>query len=168
MKTYMILLCVILISVNNTYGQEKVVDSSNDTMIDKYFSGYSKQPGFEVKQMSEAMINRSNETGMWKHPAIARIMKQIRFYKYLDMPASQEFVTKVLDQVNQKVKKDHVYDEYFRWEQNGNTSVIIYTRGKKAITELVTVSIQWGNMHVSSFVGDAIDIESVKALTTNP
>jgi len=121
--------------VNNTYGQEKVVDSSTDTMIDKYFSSYSKQPGFEVKQMSEAMINRSNETGMWKHPAIARIMKQIRFYKYLDMPASQEFVTKVTGSGKPKSKKRPWYTMNTSDGRKMAIHRLLFIPGKKAITE---------------------------------
>jgi len=168
MKTYLLLVCLTSIIFTRTFAQVKTSNKSHNTMIDKYFNSFSKSPGFEVKEMSESMIRRSNEDGVWKHPAITKIMKQIRFYQYIDLPGSPESFAKILDQVSQKINQDNIYNEYFKWGKNGYTSVIIYIKGEKPITELVTISTSPGNLHVSSFSGESIDMASIKALTVHP
>lgn len=168
MKIYLLLICLTSIALTKTFAQVKKNNDSHHTMIDKYFNTFEKLSGYEVREMNELMIRRSNEDGMWKHPAISKLMKQITFYQYLDLPASPESIEKILGQVSQKIKQEGVYEEYFKWEKNGYTSVVIYTKGKKPITELVTIVMSPGNLHVSSFSAASIDITSIKALTVNP
>lgn len=165
MKLYNILILSIVCSANLCLGQEKLSIGSTDNMIDKYFRIYASQPGYEVQYMGEAMVKRSNETNVWKHPAISRIMKQVRAYKNLNIPVTPDLTNKIIQQLDQSIRKDKIYEEYYRYETNGKISFILYTRGNKIITEVVSISIQWGNMHVSSFMGDNIEMASIKALS---
>jgi hypothetical protein len=146
-------------------GQGKTGAEQNQSFIDLYFKQYSHMPRYTVNTMGEAMVKRSNETGMWTHPSIARIMKQVKTYKYLSFDSTPEFSGKLIGQLDEEIKKSSIYKEYYRWELNGVTSGVIYTRynGNK-ITELVNVSVGKKNLLVSSFLGDNIDLESVRSL----
>jgi len=162
MKTYNLILFHLFLSAL-CWGQEKQVSPSNNSMIDKYFTVYAKQPGYEVQLMGESMISRSNEMGMWKHPTIARIMKQVKYYKYLNIPVTTGTKLKMIERLNLEVQKDGLYHEYYKQEASDNT-IIIYTKGLKIVTELVLVSDQGNRLNVSCFFGNHIDMDSVRAL----
>ncbi|MCF0063208.1 DUF4252 domain-containing protein [Dyadobacter chenwenxiniae] len=156
---------IILFSSYYSFGQDKLAPEPNQTFIDLYFKQYAGMPGYSVNTMGEAMVKRSNETGMWSHPSIARIMKQVKTYKYLSFDSSPEKSNQIISQLDTEMKKSSIYKEYYRWELNGKTSGIIYTRSNgNKITELVNVSVGKKNFLVSSFLGDNIDLESVRSL----
>lgn len=162
MKRYILIILHISLSTV-CFGQKQQTPPANNNMIDQYFAIYANQPGYEVQLMGESMIKRSNEMGMWKHPIVARIMKQIKYYRYLNMPVSKATKLKVIERLNADVNRDGIYEEYYRQEATDST-IIIYTKGQKAITELVLVSSQGNNLNVSSFFGNQIDMESIRAL----
>jgi hypothetical protein len=105
---------------------------------------------------------------MWSHPSIARIMKQVKVYKYLNFNSSTQHSEEIVNQLDQAVSKGNLYKEYFRWELNDRTSSVIYTRGKENIvTEVVYFTISAKQIHVSCYVGDNIDLESIRSLVSN-
>ena len=158
---------LLLFTASFSFGQNKA-DGQTETMIDLYFKRYSGEPGYEVNTMGEAMVKRTNEIGMWTHPSIARIMKQVKTYKYLNFDSSPEHSGEIVAQVDAVVKKGNLYKEYFRWELNGTTLSIIYTHGSSSkITELDYVTISKKQISVSCFVGDNIDMESIRSLVLN-
>lgn len=165
MKVIVLSIYVMLFTVSFSFGQDKRAASQNETFIDLYFKRYTAEPKFSVNTMGEAMVKRSNELGMWSHPSIARIMKQVKMYQYLSFDSSPEHSTEIIRQLDLTMKKSSIYKEYYRWELNGTTSGIIYTRSNgNKITELVNISVGKKNFLVSCFVGDNIDMESVRSL----
>lgn len=166
MKAQFIILLLLSLSFNLAFGQEKNSGKADDSFVDAYFTTYAKMPGYDAQMMGEAMVKRLNDKEAWKHPSIARIMKQVKTYKNLSMPVTPEFTSSMLEQLDQQVKKDQRYDQYYR-KVTANSVVIIYTRGKQLIKEIAVVSIAWGRLTVSSFIGDQIDLESVRALSEN-
>jgi hypothetical protein len=167
MKTIILSIYLLVITTAFTFGQGKPA-SQTKTMIDLYFSRYSDEPKYEVNTMGEAMVKRTNEMRMWSHPSIARIMKQVKVYKYLNFNSSAEHSEEIVNQIDKAVNKDNLYKEYFRWELNDRTSSVIYTRGKESIvTEVVYFTISAKKIHVSCYVGDNIDLESIRSLVSN-
>jgi len=167
MKAFLFI-CLLLFTTAFSFGQNKAAAGQTETMIDLYFKRYSGEPGYEVNTMGEAMVKRTNEIGMWTNPSIARIMKQVKTYKYLNFDSSPEHSREILAQVDAAVKKGNLYKEYFRWELNDTTSSIIYTHGSSSnITELDYVTISKKQISVSCFVGDNIDMESIRSLVLN-
>jgi len=159
---------LLLFTTAFSFGQNKATAGQTETMIDLYFKRYSGEPGYEVNTMGEAMVKRTNEIGMWTNPSIARIMKQVKTYKYLNFDSSPEHSREIVAQVDAAVKKGNLYKEYFRWELNNTTSSIIYTHGSSSkITELAYVTISKKQISVSCFVGDNIDMESIRSLVLN-
>ena len=160
-----IVIYILLFTSYISLGQGKAEPEQSQTFIDLYFRQYADLPKYAVNTMGEAMVKRSNETGMWSHPSIARIMKQVKTYKYLSFDSPPEYSKKVINQLDDEMKKSSTYKEYYRWELNGVTSGIIYTRSNgNKITELVNVSVGKKKLLVSSFLGDDIDLESVRLL----
>ncbi len=167
MKAFLFI-CLLLFTTAFSFGQNKATAGQTETMIDLYFKRYSGEPRYEVNTMGEAMVKRTNEIGMWTHPSIARIMKQVKTYKYLNFDSSPEHSREIVAQVDAAVKKGNLYKEYFRWELNDTTSSIIYTHGSSSnITELDYVTISKKQISVSCFVGDNIDMESIRSLVLN-
>jgi hypothetical protein len=141
--------------------------TADDTMIGRYFKAYANQPKYRITTMSEQMVAQSNEMGMWKHPSIARIMKQVKTYQYLNFDAPPAFSANVISRLDAAVKKDGLYQEYFNWETNGTVSALIYTRGKAAISEVVYITLGPKRIHISCYLGNNISMESIKALAKN-
>jgi len=167
MKAFLFI-CLLLFTTAFSFGQNKATAGQTETMIDLYFKRYSGEPRYEVNTMGEAMVKRTNEIGMWTHPSIARIMKQVKTYKYLNFDSSPEHSREIVAQVDAAVKKGNLYKEYFRWELNDTTLSIIYTHGSSSnITELDYVTISKKQISVSCFVGDNIDMESIRSLVLN-
>ncbi len=167
MKTAILYLSLFLASMSFSFGQDKPATSKVETMIDLYFKRYSAQPKYEINTMGEAMVKRTNEMGMWTHPGIARIMKQVKTYKYLNFNSSPKYLQEVVAQVDAAVKKDGLFKEYFRWELNDVISTVIYIKGDKKITELDYITINKEHISVSCFIGEDIDMESIRSLATN-
>lgn len=167
MKNLTLTIYLLLVSTAFTFGQKKSV-SQTKTIIDLYFNRYADEPGYEVNTMGEAMVKRTNEMGMWSHPSIARIMKQVKVYKYLNFNSSPQHSEEIISQIEVAVNKDRLYKEYFKWELNDRTSSVIYTRGKEnVVTEVVYLTISAKKMYVSCYVGDNIDMESIRSLVLN-
>ncbi|NRF37718.1 DUF4252 domain-containing protein [Pedobacter foliorum] len=167
MKTIILSIYLLLSTAAFTSGQGKPA-SQTKTMIDLYFSRYSDEPKYEVNTMGEAMVKRTNEMHMWSHPSIARIMKQVKVYKYLNFNSSPQHSEEIVNQIDKAVNKDNWYKEYFKWELNDRTSSVIYTRGKEnMVTEVVYFTISAKKIHVSCYVGDNIDMESIRSLVLN-
>lgn len=166
MKAHYIILFILSLSFNLAFGQGNNSGKAEDSFVDAYFTSYAKMPGYNAQTMGEAMIKRLSGKGSWKHPSIARIMKQVKTYKNLSLPVSPQFTNTMIEQLDQDVRKDGRYDQYYR-KVTGESIVIIYTRGKPTIKEIAVVSVAWGHLTVSSFIGDQIDLESVRALSEN-
>ena len=167
MKIIILFFSLLLTSISFSFGQDKPTDGKVETMIDLYFTRYATEPKYEINTMGEAMVKRTNEMGMWTHPSIARIMKQVKTYKYLNFNGSSEHLQEVAGQVDAALKKGALYKEYFRWEVNDTISSLIYTKGDKRITELDYITINKGHISVSCFIGDNIDMESIRSLAAN-
>jgi len=159
-----IFLLFILIGLNAP-AQNKT--ETEITMIDLYFKEYSSQPKYKVITMNERMIQHSNETGMWTHPAFAKVMKQVTLYRFVNFDSSPEMSSKIVDKLSAAVKKDKRYDEYYRSSTKGAVSTLIYTKGKKTITEITYITIDSKHMHISCFVGNSIDLENIRTLAPN-
>ncbi|MFD2581370.1 hypothetical protein ACFSR6_02640 [Pedobacter vanadiisoli] len=166
MKTIVVYFSLLLTMVSFSYGQQKSAGNA-ETMIDLYFKSYSGESKYQINTMGEAMVKRTNEMGMWTHPSIARIMKQVKTYKYLNFNSSSENLQKIIAQVSTAVNKGNIYKEYFRWETNDVVSSVIYTKGDKKITELDYITLNKGHISVSCFIGDNIDMESIRSLVAN-
>jgi hypothetical protein len=166
MKNIIIYFSLLLSNISFSFAQQKSTDKV-ETMIDFYFKQYSAEPKYEINTMGEAMVKRTNEMGMWTHPSIARIMKQVKTYKYLNFNGTPENLQKIVNQLDAAVKKNNTYKEYFRWEMNNTISSVIYTKGDKKITELDYITINKGRISVSCFIGDNIDMESIRSLVAN-
>lgn len=160
-----VMIAILLIAVLRLNAQNRVPK----TMIDLYFTAYSRQPGYETNTMGEDMIKNTLKIDMWKHPSIARIMRQISLYQYLDFQSTTELNKKIISGITEQNHTNNIYKEYFRWELNGKTSSIIYTRGpNNNITEVVYLTIDAkDNVYVSCFVGDHISMESIEDLAKN-
>lgn len=152
-----------VLSIGLSFSQAKT-RPKDETMIDRYFTE-NVQSGGKVMTLREAMIKRSLEIGMYKHPGIIKVLKQVTTYKTLSFGSSAEQSAKTLVLLDQKIKKDHSYDEYFRYEDDDITSSVIYTRGGKIITELTVITVGRSNLTVSCYIGDNISIESIRELT---
>jgi hypothetical protein len=167
MKTILLSLYILLLTVTVSFGQDKTAGGS-ETLIDLYFKPYSGEPKYEVNTMGEAMVKRTNEMGMWKHPAIARIMQQVKMYKYLNFNGESGHLQQVVAEVDAAMKKGSLYKEYFKWEMNNAVSSIIYTRSSgNKIIEVDYVTTSKSHLSVSCFVGDNINMESIRALAEN-
>lgn len=166
MKNIIIYFSLILSSISFSFAQQKP-SGQVETMIGLYFKPYSAEPKYQINTMGEAMVKRTNEMGMWTHPSIARIMKQVKTYQSLNFNGTPENLQKIVNQIDAAVKKNKVYQEYFRWEMNNTVSSVIYTRGDKKIIELDYITISKGHISVSCFVGDDIDMESIRSLVAN-
>lgn len=167
MKLTLLSIWLLFNTVSFSFGQEKTVTGKTETMIDLYFKRYSAESRYQVNTMGEAMVKRTNEMGMWTHPSIARIMKQVKMYKYLNFDASPDHLQEIISQIGAAVKKGNIYKEYFKWELNDNVSSVIYTKGDNKITELDYITINKGHISVGCFIGDDIDMESIRTLAAN-
>jgi hypothetical protein len=167
MKSIFKLLVLLTLLLTQSAFAQSAKTMADDTMIGRYFKAYEDQPKYRITTMSEQMVAQSNEMGMWKHPSIARIMKQVKSYQYLNFDAPADFTATVIKKLDAAVKKDRLYQEYFKWETNGTVSALIYTRGKTAITEVVYITLSPKRMHISCYLGNNISMESIKALAKN-
>lgn len=152
-----------VLSTGLSFGQA-TTRPKDETMIERYFSE-NVQSGGKVMTLREAMIKRSLEIGMYKHPGMIKVLKQVTTYKTLRFGSSAEQSAKTLAQLDQKIKKDHSYNEYFRYEDDDTTSSVIYTRGGKIINELTVITVGRNDLIVSCYIGDNISIESIRELT---
>lgn len=163
MKTTLlaILLCF---AMGNLFAQDKA--AKEQTFIDLYLKPYSSEAKYQVNTMGEAMVKRSNEMGMWTHPSIARIMKQVKLFKTLNFNTDR--TQEIIKQIAATTQKAHVYNEYFKWEMNGAVSSVIYTRNNGSkVVELVYLTANKRGVNVSCFIGDDIDLESIRSLAQN-
>lgn len=167
MKRYLKIMLFCLSILTNLSVQAQNNTELESTMIDSYFKDYSGQPKYKVTTMNERMIQHSNEIGMWTHPAFAKVMKQVRLYKFLNFHSSPQMSSEIVNKLVTAVRKDKLYDEYYRSSQNGAVSTLIFTKGKKPITEITYITIDSKHMHISCFVGNSIDIESIRTLAPN-
>jgi hypothetical protein len=164
MKTILLSFWVILFSVSPLFSQDKTSEVRAPTLIDIYLKSFSGEPGYRVSGMSEDMLKRFNETGMWKNPNLARFMKQIKLYKSLHFQSSTENGRQIIGKIDAAIKKDRLYKPYAVLNQNGAISdIYIRTNGNKVI-ELAYVVINNSGIGASSYVGDNIEIESIRSL----
>jgi hypothetical protein len=164
MKRYRFHIIFLLVMLMGSIAQAQHKTDPGITMIDVYFSNYSNLPKYKVTTMNERMIEHSNKVGMWTHPAFARIMKQVKLYKFLNFDSSVKLSAEIVSKLSAAVKKDKLYEEYYRASMSGAVSTLIYTKGVQRITEITYITIDSKHMHISCFVGDNIDIESIRTL----
>ena len=164
MKTILFSFWVLLFSVSPLFGQEKISADQTQTLIDIYLKSFSGEPGYRVSGMSEEMMKHFNETGMWKNPNFARFMKQIKIYKTLHFQSSAESAQQIVGNADAAIKKDNLYKPYAMLKQNGATSYIYIRTTKNKITEIGYIVINQSGIGASSFVGDNIDIESIRSI----
>lgn len=156
-----ILLCL---SLSPLFAQDKA--AKEQTFIDLYLKPYSSEAKYQINTMGEAMVKRSNEMGMWTHPSIARIMKQVKLFKSLNFNTDR--TQQIVAQIEAAVQKATIYKEYFKWEANDTVSSIIYTRNSGSkVTELVYLTVNKKGINVSCFIGDDINLESIRSLAQN-
>jgi hypothetical protein len=164
MKRYLFHIIFLQVMLVGSTAQAQNQAEPRITMIDLYFNNYFNQPKYKVTTMNERMIEHSNEIGMWTHPAFAKVMKQVRLYKFLNFNSSPKLSAEIVSKLSAAVRKDKLYEEYYRSSMSGAVSTLIYTRGEKRITEITYITIDSKQLHISCFVGNNIDIESIRTL----
>jgi len=138
-------------------------DASADNMIDRYFSSYRDRIKFK-STLGEKMIKRSIEMGMFKNQDLVRIMNRVKTYKSLIINYTPSESQKIISGIAAEIKKDHSYEEYYRYDNNKENSYIIYTRGGQVIRELVVIEIN-NHLNITCFLGDHIDMNAIRELT---
>jgi len=168
MKSSFLIIFPLLFLTSVALAQVKVSANQTKTMIDLYFKPYLQEPGYQINTMGEAMIKSTIDMGNYSNPSVARIMKQIKTFKYLIFESLPDHSKEIFSKVEANIARDKQYKEYFRSEQNDSAITFIYTResGNKII-ELATVSISKRSFTVNCFNGENINLESIRLLTLN-
>jgi hypothetical protein len=167
MKKIILFMSIVLLTANVSFSQDTSSPASLGNIIDTYFKSYNSEPEYRSTDITEEMMNKIREKGIWGNPKFDKFMRQIKLYKKLSFKSNKEHSEQIFAGVKAAIKKDRLYKPYFKWNKDSGQSYFYIKSNDNKITEFsfITIIPDRNIFTVSSFNGDNIDIETIRSFT---